>query len=55
MLSGSGGGDSGKRGSLITNVSSGLVYKRPYAAGVVNISKIITKRYRNYLYINTIF
>ena len=42
MLSGSGGGDSGKRGSLITNVSSGLVYKRPYAAGVVNISKIIT-------------
>jgi hypothetical protein len=43
MLS-AGSGDTGKRGSMTSYINPGLQYKRPYAAGVVNISKIITKR-----------
>jgi hypothetical protein len=49
MLSG-GNADTGKRGSLITyagtasGTGTGCQYKRPFAVGVVNISKIITKR-----------
>jgi len=44
MLPG-GNSDTGKRGSLISYVNSFSQYKRPHAVGVLNISKIITKRW----------